>query len=127
MEPPNRRVFTGLADLCRDFANAMKIPHLDGPKGMLTDEQYQQAIQLCRNVLDAYDSDDGGGTVSGSYLGQLRELLTTDDDDRPHEYLSTACYHLDHDYCNAMTGYSGRKRPGQCKFCEAKCTCQCHR
>lgn len=44
----------------------------------------------------------------------------------PHEYLSTACFHGEHDYCNAMTGYNGRKRPAQCKFCETKCTCSCH-
>lgn len=43
-----------------------------------------------------------------------------------HTYLSTACYHGDHDYCNSMTGYNGAKRPGQCKFCEAKCVCTCH-
>jgi hypothetical protein len=32
-----------------------------------------------------------------------------------HEYLSTACYHGLHDRCRQT-----------CKFCEAKCMCQCH-
>lgn len=32
-----------------------------------------------------------------------------------HDYLSTACYHGQHDQC--------RK---QCKFCEVGCNCGCH-
>lgn len=40
-----------------------------------------------------------------------------------HVYLSTACYHGEHGYCAAMTGWQGEKRPGQCKFCEARCVC----
>lgn len=43
-----------------------------------------------------------------------------------HSYLSTACLHHRHDYCEAMVGYQGEKRPAQCKFCEAKCVCRCH-
>lgn len=46
--------------------------------------------------------------------------------DLDHKYFSTACFHGDHDYCKSMTGYKGRKRPGQCKFCDAKCVCWCH-
>jgi hypothetical protein len=44
-----------------------------------------------------------------------------------HEYLSTACWHGDHNYCKSMSGYQGKKRPGQCKFCHAKCSCSCHK
>jgi hypothetical protein len=44
-----------------------------------------------------------------------------------HVYLSTACLHGQHDYCAAMTGYQGAKRPAQCKFCDATCVCWCHR
>lgn len=43
-----------------------------------------------------------------------------------HDYLSTACFHREHGYCNAMVGYQGVKRPGQCKFCDARCSCACH-
>lgn len=43
-----------------------------------------------------------------------------------HEYLSTSCFHGHHEYCRSMTGYQGNKRPAQCKFCDAKCRCQCH-
>jgi hypothetical protein len=44
----------------------------------------------------------------------------------PHVYLSTGCLHGHHDYCHAMTGQQGEKRPGRCKFCEARCICPCH-
>lgn len=43
-----------------------------------------------------------------------------------HVYLSTGCYHGDHDYCKGMTGVAGAKRPGECKHCGAKCVCPCH-
>lgn len=46
---------------------------------------------------------------------------------QPHVYLSTACLHGEHDYCNAMIGYAGEKRPARCKFCDATCICECHR
>lgn len=46
--------------------------------------------------------------------------------DLDHTYLSTSCFHDEHDYCKSMTGYNGRKRPSQCKFCGAKCVCWCH-
>lgn len=45
---------------------------------------------------------------------------------RRHTYLSTGCRHGHHDYCQAMTGHAGTKRPGQCKFCTAPCLCSCH-
>lgn len=43
-----------------------------------------------------------------------------------HSYLSTACLHDRHDYCLAMIGYQGEKRPATCKFCDARCICACH-
>lgn len=46
---------------------------------------------------------------------------------RRHVYLSTSCYHGDHLYC--QTGVRGdgcAKRPAQCKFCDARCICDCH-
>lgn len=48
-------------------------------------------------------------------------------DDGQHRYLSTACLHGDHGYCAAKVGAQGEKRPAQCKFCEARCLCSCHR
>jgi len=47
-----------------------------------------------------------------------------------HTYLSTACLHGEHDYCNSYTGAAGQKRPAECKFCGAPCRCAepgCHR
>ncbi len=42
-------------------------------------------------------------------------------------YLSTACLHGNHDYCNQSTRVDGTaKQPGQCKFCPSKCVCDCH-
>jgi hypothetical protein len=43
-----------------------------------------------------------------------------------HDYLSTGCLHGEHTYCQAMTGQQGEKRPGRCKFCDARCRCACH-
>ena len=43
-----------------------------------------------------------------------------------HDYLSTACLHGEHDYCQASAGRVGRKTPGVCKFCSAPCRCPCH-
>lgn len=44
-----------------------------------------------------------------------------------HQYLSTGCLHGEHDYCKAMEGRAGAKRPAQCKFCAAPCVCPCHK
>lgn len=43
-----------------------------------------------------------------------------------HRYLSTACRHTEHGYCQSNTGAQGDKRPAECKFCAAKCVCSCH-
>jgi hypothetical protein len=43
-----------------------------------------------------------------------------------HQYLSTGCLHGEHDYCKATESRAGAKRPAQCKWCAAPCTCSCH-
>lgn len=43
-----------------------------------------------------------------------------------HVYLSTACLHDQHDYCNSTVGHAGDKVPARCKFCPATCVCDCH-
>jgi hypothetical protein len=44
-----------------------------------------------------------------------------------HEYLSTACLHGHHTYCQSpVRDDGGSKRPAECKFCDAKCVCDCH-
>ncbi len=44
-----------------------------------------------------------------------------------HYYLSTACLHQIHTYCQARENECGeQKKPAQCKFCAAPCICPCH-
>lgn len=43
-----------------------------------------------------------------------------------HVYLSTGCFHGEHNHCSDMVGTQGEKRPATCKFCEAFCICACH-
>lgn len=47
-----------------------------------------------------------------------------------HTYLSTACLHGQHDYCNtSIRDDGGTKVPACCKFCGAPCVCDtpgCH-
>lgn len=43
-----------------------------------------------------------------------------------HKYTSTGCLHGQHAYCQSNAGLAGRKKPGVCKWCEAKCQCPCH-
>jgi hypothetical protein len=44
-----------------------------------------------------------------------------------HAYLSTACLHLQHDYCSAKQRPDGTtKIPSSCKFCGTPCICACH-
>ncbi len=46
---------------------------------------------------------------------------------QPHDYLSTACLHGEHGYCSAATRPDGRpKFPARCKWCNARCRCDCH-
>lgn len=39
----------------------------------------------------------------------------TTEQEPPHTYVSTACYHGHHDMCRLI-----------CKYCPAKCLCKCH-
>lgn len=43
-----------------------------------------------------------------------------------HDYLSTGCLHGEHTYCENKTGQLGPKTPAKCKFCDARCICDCH-
>jgi hypothetical protein len=46
-----------------------------------------------------------------------------------HAYISTACLHGHHDYCNAAVRPDGcAKEPAECKFCISPCQCPiCHK
>lgn len=67
------------------------------------------------DTVAVYPVDDGGVRT-----GQIPP------DANGHTYLSTGCFHGDHDYCKSMTGLNGSKRPAECKKCGAKCICSCH-
>jgi len=43
-----------------------------------------------------------------------------------HKYLSTSCFHGQHEYCKAKHGLAGPKKPAECKFCGSRCICLCH-
>lgn len=59
-------------------------------------------------------------------LLRMRAFLTPTRDPDEHVYLSTACLHGEHGYCQHHTGLSGAKTPGVCRFCAAPCVCECH-
>jgi hypothetical protein len=59
-------------------------------------------------------------------LAELRPKVETFKSDI-HVYLSTSCRHGQHAYCQARKGLAGDKEPSTCKFCDAKCICDCHR
>lgn len=69
------------------------------------DEITEEIIERCVAQAEA-----------GYDVAELRSRIT-------HRYLSTACLHGEHDYCKAMVGQAGEKRPGRCKFCNALCVC----
>jgi hypothetical protein len=88
-------------------------------------------------AAEVYDTLDEAREVAA----ELERLAAEDDDDvtfpvyrlvpvdgrgDAHVYLSTACFHGEHGYCDAMTGQQGAKRPATCKFCPARCVCPCH-
>ncbi|MFB8122053.1 hypothetical protein ACFVG1_12770 [Streptomyces bacillaris] len=79
-------------------------------------EFVQQADHPDEAALAAFEADPDSSTApKGGSKG-----------DAPHAYLSTGCLHGEHAYCQSMTGQQGEKRPGRCKFCDARCTCPCH-
>lgn len=80
--------------------------------------------------------DDNRPGLAGTRCGEcaarvrLRAAVNAARNDRVarpvHVYLSTGCFHDRHDYCAAMTGQQGAKRPAICKFCPSRCICPCH-
>lgn len=62
--------------------------------------------------------------------GRAGDVLQVDRDGHdccpPHVYLSTSCFHNDHNYCKSERGLIGNKTPAVCKFCSAPCVCMCH-
>ncbi|WP_097865874.1 hypothetical protein [Streptomyces sp. rh34] len=72
--------------------------------------------------------DDAAVAKARRYRAAVRavEAFAEEHPAAGHVYLSTGCLHGEHAYCQSMTGQQGEKRPGRCKFCDARCTCSCH-
>ncbi len=89
-------------------------------------EQLFDARAMCDGHVDARDLD------------RARAEALHGPPEGPHLYLSTACWHAQadlgspedaarlHGYCSAYTGQAGGKTPAKCKWCEARCSCECH-
>jgi hypothetical protein len=65
-------------------------------------------------------------------FGNAGDVLRVEEDEHhdccpPHIYLSTSCFHGNHNYCQSERGLCGNKTPGVCKFCSTPCICKCHR
>ncbi len=59
-------------------------------------------------------------------MDELSQIKRMPQQGGTHEYLSTGCLHGEHGYCKGETGAVGAKRPAECKFCGARCICDCH-
>lgn len=84
---------------------------------------YEQAVTLFR-----WGREEGlAGKPPRATISAYDRPTENESEERPgHVYLSTGCLHGEHAYCQSMTGQQGEKRPGRCKFCDARCTCVCH-
>lgn len=89
-------------------------------------ERADRLADALREALDAQDESELRGPAREQH-DRWRAIL---DEPRPepgvHVYLSTGCFHGDHDYCKSMTGLAGAKRPASCKKCGARYICPCH-
>jgi hypothetical protein len=88
------------------------------------------APEHCHTVPPNWDG--GGPCEYCTALEEARAIIATETapavgQATDHVYLSTGCFHGDHDYCKNMTGLNGAKRPASCKKCGAKCICGCHK
>lgn len=83
---------------------------------------YEQAETLFR-----WGREEGlAGKPPRATLSAYDRPTETEGEPHTHAYLSTGCLHGEHTYCQSMTGQQGKKRPGRCKFCDARCSCSCH-
>lgn len=78
--------------------------------------------RISKMAYDYFPNREGWDPFVVQHSGDILHI----DTDR-HVYLSTGCYHGDHEYCQSNTGLNGQKTPASCKFCGARCECPCHR
>ena len=97
---------------------AARVYGADGMHGRL--ERAETALDRIAAIAAEYPA----GIDTALILEALGEWAATQA--TGHTYLSTGCFHGNHDYCQSMTGLNGSKRPASCKFCSAPCQCFCH-
>jgi hypothetical protein len=95
------------------------------------------AMQLI-DYLESTQTTTRLGIQGVDYLEQMKKAILRaipSDNNDGHEYLSTSCWHGDHNYCShkkvleqPVDGdeYIRTKKPAECKFCNARCICPCH-
>lgn len=103
--------------------SATTTPGRDRPDTLTVDAQPPTAVEP--NDEAHQDATQGKAPGTSEPPADAAPGSQTTPDTR-HTYLSTGCYHNNHEYCASMTGYQGTKRPAQCKFCNARCVCPCH-
>lgn len=95
-------------------------------------EKAEAALDRVREVLSfaeqvAATSGPGPASAATAIADRLSAALTPPaDQPDAHVYLSTACHHGEHAYCQSSTGLAGAKKAASCKFCGAPCRCPCH-
>ncbi|MBB1252901.1 hypothetical protein H3146_05905 [Streptomyces sp. OF3] len=93
----------------------------------LTDAERTMLAYALDQAQERIWAEDGFTDEDQAAVDSLRRLVN---EPGRHVYLSTGCLHGRHDYCQAMTGANGQKRPGQCKFADehgcTPCVCPCH-
>ncbi len=82
--------------------------------------RYDDLSDAARRLLADFDEID-----LAEMLAAANTRPATPDPDA-HVYLSTACHHGEHAYCQSNTGLNGAKKAAQCKWCGAICRCWCH-
>ncbi|MFJ2650864.1 hypothetical protein ACIO1C_29615 [Streptomyces sp. NPDC087420] len=97
-----------------DFAREQERPEPEGSK------RFAAAQREVEHLLEA---DATPWSIVYALWGRFKFL----DSQSGHVYLSTACLHEEHAYCQAKKGQAGPKKPGECKFCTARCICDCHK
>jgi hypothetical protein len=90
-------------------------------------EMVQFFLDRLSVLADGYFTDRKGWDPF--VFGQRGDVLHVDCEG--HVYLSTSCFHDEHEYCQSSQGVneSGekwKKYPNRCKFCDSVCICPCH-
>ncbi len=87
--------------------------------------RFQNTIALLAEK--AFEDREGWNPSTFAHRGDVFQIDKDCECCAPHVYLSTSCFHNDHNYCKGQIGLVGNKTPAVCKFCKTPCICPCHR